>query len=84
MFSKTKINYLDFDIYSKRITFFYNNKEKIGSVFGFILAILYTIILIILFLIYFIMFLYLKYIYFPKFLFLVNSKRIRIIKRENV
>ena len=54
MFSSGKINYLDFDIYSRRISFFYKNKEKMGSSFGFILTILYAIISIILFLIYFI------------------------------
>ena len=54
MFPKEKFNFLDFDIYSRRISFFYKNKEKIGSTFGFILTILYAIISIILFLIYFI------------------------------
>jgi len=54
MFKSEKLNYLDFDIYSRRISFFYKNKEKMGSSFGFILTILYAIISIILFLIYFI------------------------------
>ena len=54
MFSEYKINIFDFDIYSRRISFFYKSKEKIGSTFGFILTILYVIISIILFLIYFI------------------------------
>ena len=54
MFSEGKIGYLDFDIYSRRISFYYKNKEKLGSTFGFILTILYAIVSIILFLIYFI------------------------------
>ena len=52
MFSEGKIGYLDFDIYSRRISLYYKNKEKLGSSFIFILTILYTSI--ILFLIYFI------------------------------
>ena len=54
MLTKEKINCLDFDIYSRRITFYYKNKERLGSTFGFILTISYAIISIILFLIYFI------------------------------
>ena len=54
MFLEEKFNYLDFDIYSRRISFFYQNKEKIGSSFGFFLTVLYGITSIILFLIYFI------------------------------
>ena len=53
MFTKEKFNYLDFDIYSRRISFFYKNKEKLGSTFGFILTVLYAIISMILFFIYF-------------------------------
>ena len=49
-----KLSYLDFDIYSRRLSFFYKNKEKIGSTFGFILTALYIIISFILFLVYFI------------------------------
>ena len=40
---------LDYDIYSKRIGFYFNNKEKIGSYFGFILTVIYILILFILF-----------------------------------
>ena len=54
MFLEEKINFLDFDIYSRRISFFYQNKEKIGSLLGFILTVLYAIISIIIFLFYFI------------------------------
>jgi len=53
MFSE-KFSYLDFDIYSRRLSFFYKNKEKIGSTFGFILTVLYIVISFILFLVYFI------------------------------
>jgi len=56
MFPKEKISFLDFDIYSRRISFFYKNKEKIGSSLGFMLTILYAMISIILFLYYFIKF----------------------------
>ena len=54
MFKEENITYLDFDIYSQRISFFYKNKEKIGSTFGFILTVFYAIVSIIFFLIYFI------------------------------
>ena len=47
-----KLTYLDFDLYSRRISFFYQNKEKLGSTFGFILTVIYGITSIILFLIY--------------------------------
>lgn len=50
MFSEEKFSFLDFDIYSKRISFFYKNKEKLGSIFGFILTILYAITSLIIFL----------------------------------
>ena len=43
-------NIFDFDIYSRRISFYYNTKEKIGSFFGFILTLLYILITIVLFL----------------------------------
>ena len=54
MNSHEKINFLDFDIYSRRISFFYKNKEKFGSTFGFILTVLYTVLSLIIFLVYFI------------------------------
>jgi len=38
-----------FDIYSKRISFFFNNNEKIGTYFGFFLTILYILLSLILF-----------------------------------
>ena len=50
MFPEEKLSYLDFDIYSKRISFFYKNKEKLGSTLGFILTILYAIASLIIFL----------------------------------
>jgi hypothetical protein len=41
-----------FDIYSKRISFFFNNKEKIGTYFGLFLTILYILLSLILFITY--------------------------------
>jgi len=52
MFTHKKINIYDFDIYSRRISFFFNGKEKIGSFFGFFLTIIYVISTISLFLYY--------------------------------
>ena len=40
---KEKINYLNFDIYAKRASFFYNNQERIGSYFGLFLTFLYIL-----------------------------------------
>ena len=42
-------NCLFFDIYSKRIGFFFNNREKIGTYFGFFLTMIYIIISIVFF-----------------------------------
>ena len=52
MFANSRINLFNFDIYSRRISFFYNTREKIGSIFGFILTMLYVFSTITLFLIY--------------------------------
>lgn len=49
MFKRKNINIYDLDIYARRISFFFNSKEKIGSLFGFILTIIYIISFIILF-----------------------------------
>ena len=46
---KSKINYAYFDIYSKRICFFYNNQEKISSYFGLLLTLVYIFASLILF-----------------------------------
>ena len=46
---KTNINYLHFDMYSKKIGFYYNNHEKISSFFGIFLTILYIFASLILF-----------------------------------
>ena len=46
------IHYLDFDIFSKSIGFFYHDKDKMGSIIGFIFTIIYVIISISLFLYY--------------------------------
>ena len=51
-FEGIKIHFLDFDIYSKPICFFYRDKERIGTVFGFVLTIIYLIICLTLFLFY--------------------------------
>ena len=45
-------HYLDFDIFSKSIGFFYHDKERIGSIIGFILTLIYIIISITLFIFY--------------------------------
>ena len=37
------INILNFDIYAKRASFFYNNQERIGSYFGLFLTMLYIL-----------------------------------------
>ena len=42
-------NYLNFDIYSNRASFYYNNREKIGSYFGLFLTILYILTSLIIF-----------------------------------
>ena len=52
MSSYEPINFLYFDIYSKRITFFFNNKEKISSYFGLLLTVTYIFVSIILFIFY--------------------------------
>ena len=52
MSSNDSINFLYFDIYSKRITFFFGNKEKISSYFGLALTIIYILVSFILFLFY--------------------------------
>ena len=54
MHTHEKFDFLDFDIYSRRISFFYKNKEKFGSTFGFILTVLYTVLSLIIFLVYFV------------------------------
>ena len=46
---KPKINFLKYDMYSKRTSFFYNNHEKIGSYFGFFLTLVYVFASLILF-----------------------------------
>ena len=44
-----KINYLYFDMYSQRASFFYNNQERIVSHFGFILTLIYITVSLIIF-----------------------------------
>ena len=50
-----KINYLNFDIYAKRATFFYNNQERIGSYFGLFLTVFYILASLVLLTYYFIL-----------------------------
>ena len=45
----SKMNILNFDIFAKRATFFYNNHERIGSFFGLFLTLFYVLASIILF-----------------------------------
>jgi hypothetical protein len=45
----SKFNYFLFDIFSKRIGFFFNNQEKIGSFFGLLLSFIYFIVSIVIF-----------------------------------
>jgi hypothetical protein len=42
---------IDFDIYSKKIGFFFNKKEKIGSILGFFLTVFYISVSLVLFII---------------------------------
>ena len=46
------VNLADFDMYSKRIGLFFQKKEKIGSLFGFILTIIYIFVSLFLFILY--------------------------------
>ena len=41
---KVKVDYTDFDMYSKKIGFFFNDKEKVSSLFGFLLTMLYIFV----------------------------------------
>ena len=52
MLKQYGISIFDFDIYQKRISFFFNKKDKIGTFFGLILTSLYVIITLILFIYY--------------------------------
>ena len=46
---KPKFNFVKYDMYSKRTSFFFNEQEKIGSYFGFVLTIVYVFASLILF-----------------------------------
>ena len=52
MFSNYKFDIFFLDKYSKRISFFYNKRDKIGTIFGLFLSFLYVIATITLFSIY--------------------------------
>ena len=65
-FKGISIDYLDFDIYSKSIGFFYNDKERIGSLFGFVLTVIYMILTLCLFIYYTLFFHFLELHQCPK------------------
>ena len=46
---KSELDFSNFDMYSKKICFFYNNHEKISSYFGFFLTLVYIFASLILF-----------------------------------
>lgn len=50
--NKANFNLVDFDIYAKRVGFFFENKEKLGTKLGFCLTILYVSISFSLFIFY--------------------------------
>ena len=50
MFSVNEYSFLNYDIYSNRIGFFFNKREKIGSYFGLLLTTIYILFSLILFL----------------------------------
>ncbi len=52
MFSEYKLNIFDFDIYSRRISFFYNKRDELGTTLGLVLTFLYAIMTLIIFIIY--------------------------------
>ena len=43
------LNYSNFDMYSKKLGFYFKNQEKVGSYFGFFLSLLYIVVSLILF-----------------------------------
>ena len=53
MFNQYGLSIYDFDIYSKRISFFYNKRDKIGTCFGLVLTFFYIIVTLIIFMYYF-------------------------------
>ena len=52
MISSPYCKFRDFDIFGKRLGLFYNGKEKIGSLFGFSLTVIYTIVSLFIFIYY--------------------------------
>ena len=49
MFNPNRLDIFDFDIYSKRISFFYKEKDKIGTTFGLFLTFIYVSVTLVLF-----------------------------------
>ena len=43
------LNYSNFDLYSKKLGFFFRNQEKVGSYFGLFLSLVYVIVSLVLF-----------------------------------
>ena len=43
------LNYSNFDMYSKKLGFYFKNQDKVGSYFGFFLSLLYIIVSLVLF-----------------------------------
>ena len=43
------VNYSNFDMYSKKLGFYFKNQEKVGSYFGFFLSLVYVVVSLILF-----------------------------------
>ena len=52
MFGEYKINIFDFDIYSRRISFFYNKRDKLGTILGLFFTFLYATTTLIIFIYY--------------------------------
>ena len=51
MLNRNGINIFDFDLYSKRISFFFEKRDKIGTVFGLLLTFIYIILTLVIFIV---------------------------------
>ena len=51
MFNRDRINIFDFDLYSKSISFFFEKRDKIGTVFGLLLTFIYIILTLVIFIV---------------------------------
>ena len=52
MRNKDGINIFDFDLYAKRISFFYKKRDEIGTAFGLFLTFLYVVLTLVIFILY--------------------------------